>query len=250
MNISVKMGPSMDLVDKPQNRPEFDLRYMDDTGATLMSLFPDDVVQLQSGSTEPPWPQIMGVTNISSVVGEVGFHLVIAIWVNMFNKPCSDKTRESYLPGGDWVAQPATVSEKGPLEGGCTERLSGSWLRDILYSATAPEIPGNVYFYRNVGDLRLPNIPETKRGQRPIFHPSQGARWGWINNAKRVFHGWRDEVRMPGTKAAILRTSDNPRVPREIPVPGIFGLPRPKIAAKSTGPKNAWAAGPPKTHGP
>ncbi|KAJ5692442.1 hypothetical protein N7462_001865 [Penicillium macrosclerotiorum] len=132
----------------PQENPEVDLVFADDTGAQMMMMYKDDMDNLMgtTGATDSPWDHIMGFDMFRGAIGEPAMNLLLAVEVNI----CAKGLASNLLPGRtplktSWMTVPCCISaaQSTWLDGTPKTRLSGPWLRQMLYTATAPEFPGS-----------------------------------------------------------------------------------------------------------
>ncbi|KAI2722585.1 hypothetical protein CBS147332_3514 [Penicillium roqueforti] len=150
---------------KPLSRPPFfDFPFMDDTGATHMLLFEDDINVLRNLEAESgpvyPLPRCMGVGVLYLADGNRVTSIFREIEVNMW----SYDERKWMSP--DWQAISACVQSGQSTRAGA-DRLLGSWLRHRFYTGTCPDQSLRLWVF----DYN-PGIPQ---GQRtlPTATPAQ-----------------------------------------------------------------------------
>ncbi|KAJ5902191.1 hypothetical protein N7495_002719 [Penicillium taxi] len=197
--------------DYPQP-PELEFEFIDDTGAERMTIYKNDLRALQGPipAAQWPWEQLMGVTIVLDANLGSSMQPEFLIEANFFDTPKSNPHRRSLLH--DWIPVFCSVNmDHDFVHEGDTDRLSGHWLRRVLYFATAPEGPKERSCYisthksnllRQAPDI-MPQNPQQIEAQWKIrheLHATQAA--GWMNTdtkgVKKVVPLQMAFVRYPG----------------------------------------------------
>ena len=74
--------------------PEYNLRFLDDTGSSMMSIYHDDMVELMGGDIQistSPLKHLMGYQDFHQADGSDLVYEVIAVEVNMLGKDDNDR---------------------------------------------------------------------------------------------------------------------------------------------------------------
>lgn len=133
---------------------------MDDTGATTMLLFHEDLVEIQQACGD-----------LANYLGDITSRTA--------NGPmaCSNYRLEVNVIDEDyeeildqWV--PLTVTVKpGSRQSNGADRLSGMWLRHLLYTATCPDGKGRLYISKSRNGLvtELPSVKPDEIDPAPRF---------------------------------------------------------------------------------
>jgi hypothetical protein len=127
--------PPADGNPPPPKPPCCEFSFMDDTGSTHMSIFEDDIAELQ---VDPRTghkfsiPRCLGVGVLYVADGRRVPSLFREFEVNMWSED------ESGWMTTKWEAIPASIRPGGSTRAG-NDRLSGSWLRHRFYTGTTPD---------------------------------------------------------------------------------------------------------------
>ncbi|KAJ5446667.1 hypothetical protein N7445_001488 [Penicillium cf. griseofulvum] len=119
----------------PPKPPCCEFSFMDDTGSTHMSIFEEDIAELQ---VDPRTghkfsiPRCLGVGVLYVADGRRIPSLFREFEVNMWSED------ESGWMASEWEAIPASIRPGGSTRAG-HDRLSGSWLRHRFYTGTTPD---------------------------------------------------------------------------------------------------------------
>lgn len=166
--------------------PQREFDFIDDTGASVMTIFRDDLKSLvppgymgQTGG-EWPWPNIMGYGAVYLADGSVRFHLIVGMRVNMYGTekeqplapgvPPLPPTRRLMRRDHDLIQcfVHQDLNSVGPY--GFLPRSNGPWMRHTLYTATAPNqthemiistsgrTAGSHFPAVSVGSIRAPDM--------------------------------------------------------------------------------------------
>ncbi|KAJ5829815.1 uncharacterized protein N7525_008068 [Penicillium rubens] len=131
----------------PGTRWYADLEFVFDTGASMMTLYEGDIQNIMGTSTvEPP---VMGLTTASLVDGSTMINPVIEVEVTVL-----DYQRRMMT---EWVRVQCNVL-RGWRDTG--HRLDGPWLRQVLYTASAPRNNDRLYIASDYPDI-IGVIPDT-----------------------------------------------------------------------------------------
>lgn len=199
------------------------LPFLDDTGASYMMLFEEDVIELTELARNPEWSYIRRTTTCTANgLANVEMHkLEVAILSNG-------------QPVTGWVPIKANVKE-----GSCEPndyRLSGMWMRQMLYTATAPDNTGRLWLSTTKAGLgrilpdvdaadaqpevvELPNdaehIPDLSGPERIAASPeSEGAARTpvWVSDAGPELQvpTWGDGRKTIVMEPAIVDSDDSP----------------------------------------
>lgn len=141
--------PTRDIDKQP--RPVV-LDILDDTGSQFMHLYEDDLdlIHHSAGRFAPS----LGVVNGSSAAGWLQLPTV-----ELEAQICSGDDK----PMTEWVKVQSTV-QQGSVQSNGNHRLSGIWVRHVLYTATAPD---------NQGELML-STEKTHLNSLPVVRPAKG----------------------------------------------------------------------------
>ncbi|KAJ5108323.1 hypothetical protein N7456_004998 [Penicillium angulare] len=93
--------------------PEVEMKFTDDTGATMMTIFHDDMLDLMGGDAEgatAPVDYLMGYESFSNADGTTRHAMIIAVEVNMNG---TDKDGNKLLMSDTWSSIPCSVFEDG-----------------------------------------------------------------------------------------------------------------------------------------
>jgi len=146
-----------------------------------MCIYHDDMVELMGGdirTSTSPLKHLMGYQDFHQADGSDLICEVIAVEVNMIGKDDDDREVEM----ADWTTIACAVFNADSNTPGCPpKRLSGPWLRKMLYAATAPEENPTLYIGEKKTDITsrdmLPRIrPDLVRP--PVFlRPPLTVQW-------------------------------------------------------------------------
>jgi hypothetical protein len=161
--------------------PEVEIKFMDDTGCTMMTILDGDMQELMGNDTSfatAPLNHLMGYDSFINANGSVTYSKIIAVQVNMKG---IDKDNQEVLMLNDWTSLPCAVLDddgEGDLN---LLRLNGPWLRQMFYVGSAPEFPISLYASTAKTGLMskdlIPVIREADR-QPPTFpRPPSGVNW-------------------------------------------------------------------------
>ena len=147
---------------KPLLRPpSYEFTFIDDTGASIMLIFEDDINTLRNLEAESgpvyPLPRCLGAANMCLGDGSRITSIVREIEVNMWNYDESD-----YM-SPQWQAIPTCVDRPRSV----STRLCGPWLRHRFYTGTCPDQSKRLWVFNY-----NPGLPQ---GQRtlPTATPAQ-----------------------------------------------------------------------------
>ncbi|CAI7601149.1 unnamed protein product [Penicillium glandicola] len=131
---------------------EFDFLY--DTGASIMSIYEGDILNLMGTSTVEP--TVMGLNTVEMADGTTMTGPVVELEVTILDNERRRMTR--------WVRVQCQVY-RGWSNG--TQRLDGPWLRHVLYTASAPHDNDMMWLANTYPDIMdaLPNTGNSQRGE-------------------------------------------------------------------------------------
>ena len=128
------------------------LPMIDDTGSTMTRLWESDIRQIQTLAGGAPLVGMGTITFIDSN-GVVTACKTYQLEVNVVSE-----NGQAIIP--KWnriqvVAAPDSIKQKG------SDRLSGIWLRHVMYTATVPDNKGRLYLSSTRDELvnALPDVP-------------------------------------------------------------------------------------------
>ncbi|CAI7641713.1 unnamed protein product [Penicillium glandicola] len=140
---------------KPFRPKSYEFPFMDDTGATHMSLYEDDVNVLRNIDANDgyvyPMPRCLGVGVLFVADGRQVPAIFREFEVNMWS------TDESGWMATNWEPIPATVQPGRSTRAGA-DRLSGSWVRHRFYTGTCPDQSKRLWVFNY-----NPGIPQGQR---------------------------------------------------------------------------------------
>jgi hypothetical protein len=176
------------------NQRELELDFVDDTGASIMSIYSADVRILQgmhANSVIPvSLPPVLGVTVTSMADGSHSFGLARMLEVNI-----RDSNTNSMLLD-HWTAVPCVV--RGVL-GPYSARLSGPWMRRRLYTYTAPDNSHRLWVHQ--GRPLVRDMPRATVAQRTMPMPFNPAVYAPLANYPLLNDIYPDGIPPPGGSA-------------------------------------------------
>ncbi|CAG8362777.1 unnamed protein product [Penicillium salamii] len=167
---SLTVGPSefnrrltgIKLAIRIPNVPWFaELDFVHDTGSTTMGLYRGDIATILGphASIATNHPPIIGRSRVRSSNGATRSREVIEVEVTIL-----DQNRQRMIA---WIRVPCALNE-GNWTPNAVARLDGPVLRDLLYTATAPDMQRLYHFANTVADIQnvlpeldLANYPPT-----------------------------------------------------------------------------------------
>ncbi|KAJ5281261.1 hypothetical protein N7478_006633 [Penicillium angulare] len=140
------------------NAPEFEVRFVDDTGADTMMIFRDDVQRLmgnQATKDDWPWDHMMEFDLVIPSGLQKFAVLVIAVEVNMYNKRPEELGHRILMRELWTIVRCEVMFEHDSVDqnGRRRERLNGPWLRSSLFTATAPTDRKRLFVSTNKREL-------------------------------------------------------------------------------------------------
>lgn len=131
---------------KPGHNIPYTVPVMDDTGSDVMVIFQADLtaMNLLSGTAGPP---ILGWQNFSTASGTLSAPIV-EITLSI---PDPKQSNQYLMP---FINVFCGLKPGGYRTTGNGERLSGRWMRDVLYSATSPDGNRELYITARKSDLK------------------------------------------------------------------------------------------------
>jgi hypothetical protein len=186
---------------------QMQFRFLDDTGASTMSMYDVDIMRLQStgggGWSQPP--PLLGAERIRGFEGGEGSLFEIrALEVNM----AADGTGEM-MTRWDWV--PVVLHDTASQRGPPPERLSGPWPRYKLYMGSAPDGAGRGWAFDQKGGWGaiVPTVHNIGTAPRPAEDP----RWNPAQ-AARIFQRAGKQPPHPGAPFTTLSAGPSAGAPR------------------------------------
>lgn len=217
MICALRLGQSLEkgaapVVPDPNLRPEVEFQFDDDTGCTYMQLFHEDLKQLMgvtANTQEWPFEQIMGYGASGLANGTIIVDLNVLLEVNMYDKKAGNPRRQLMMD--KWVPIKCTVMQGADqLSLGTTDRLAGSWLRNCLFTATAPENPSQLYISSTksglVGKTMLPAVDSSLATRPELLRPNIVAKY--TVNAKGVKEPVQGGTLEPGFRGGRILGDD------------------------------------------
>ena len=161
--------------------PELDLEFLDDTGASAMIIYNNDMLSLIGGDSKQtiaPRRHTMGYHTFSSAAGSDIHAKIIAVQANIVG--VNNQGASAFM--GDWTTVCCAVfDEDENTPGGPTNRLNGPFLRKTWYTATAPERNPRLYVGANKSDLTantmLPALTAAERTPPRFTRPDSNVGW-------------------------------------------------------------------------
>lgn len=203
-----------------------------------MQLYQDDVKQLMgiaANTQDWPFEQIMGYETTILADGRESVDLLVLLEVNMFDKRTGDPSRQLMM--NQWAPVMAVVEAGADqVHQGLTDRLAGSWLRQCLYTATAPQNPGRLYISTTksalVGRTMLPAL-DSSLARPELTRPKIAANWYRVG-AKGIKQPTRGLDPAPGAPKEGRLPGDGVGL-NPAPKVGAFKQAAPKVAGPGTG---------------
>ncbi|KAF7715898.1 Uncharacterized protein PECH_005765 [Penicillium ucsense] len=132
--------------------------FIDDTGSTLPTIFMDDAMSLQAGPMGVLGPPFLCYLQIRNYNGNMAWHETHLYEFHMQIRIAQGGLK--YLrPDHKWIPQQTFVMREA-YNPQIHVRLSGSWMRNIVYTATVPDNLGVLYLAGTITALRgmLPTV--------------------------------------------------------------------------------------------
>ncbi|KAJ5701594.1 hypothetical protein N7488_009142 [Penicillium malachiteum] len=167
-------------VHHPNFRPEVELDFLDDTGASVMLIFRDDMQRLL-GFSDPeiwPWDHILGYCVHNVANGASMTVLIIAVEVNILETDPVPSDRPVRFMKERWTSVACSVLHEWSWERpfGRAIRLNGPFLRTALYTGTSPQVPDSkvkIYITKTRSGLLGKNSKDKDGGtSKRILMPS------------------------------------------------------------------------------
>ncbi|KAJ6007944.1 hypothetical protein N7540_011920 [Penicillium herquei] len=181
-------------VHKPLFRPEVEIKFLDDTGASTMMIFKDDMQNMIGvADTEIwPWDHILGYAIHSVASGALVVVLHIAVEVNMLEREPGQEKYPGFMRER-WTAVACGVHDEFSWERGLGQdiRLNGPFLRTALYTGTVPEVIGNkvkMYIAKSKDDLLGKHSSNASGGNQALM-PSVDIQYSVDPDYSRPY-GW------------------------------------------------------------
>ncbi|KAJ5096119.1 hypothetical protein NUU61_005475 [Penicillium alfredii] len=146
----------------PNGTGHTEFEVMDDTGATCMRLFEQDVWKLEQHGGD--WYPV-GEGDLITANGQIWVLFGVAL-VNIFSAPGGPTMVQEWFPIQYSISPGAVEDIPGD------RRLGGAWLRRLIYSATAPDDSGMLYLDSHKTPMMnsLPVLDPHMRTQPPMRH--------------------------------------------------------------------------------
>ncbi|KAJ5261434.1 hypothetical protein N7478_012029 [Penicillium angulare] len=158
--------------------PELELKFSDDTGASTMNIFNDDMQNLMgnnAGMRPAPVSHLMGYEVFRMASGARSVMKIILVDVNIRGLDRNDN--RDFM--GAWDCIPCAVFDQNQNQG--QVRLNGPWLRNMYYVATAPAQMVTLCAGTNKSDIyaadMLPRVDRINRNPPPSRVPHYGVQW-------------------------------------------------------------------------
>lgn len=201
--------------------PECEWEYQDDTGATIMSIYRDDVYGLMGNEYDiRDWPlnHVMGYQDFLNADGTLSSaEVVLALEVNMYT---TNSQNNKVLMRDEWVSVPAAVFNSDRFgDGSVSDRLAGPFIYNTFWIGSAPTRRKQLFgsdIKSGLGRL-LPSVATDQTGSVVFNTPHLGAAWERSNpNRPDLLNDLRSDDKTDGWTPQALLAQQNERQARAV----------------------------------